>query len=108
VEEDHRTANEKMRKLHKPVRVLESEKREEGLNTAISSGNKGFAMLQKMGKFKFYLQIIFLFKNSSVFLFLPGYNPGKGLGPSGEGRTEPVAVELKANLFLDICIFIYM
>jgi hypothetical protein len=39
---------------------------------------------------------------------LPGYNPGKGLGPSGEGRTEPVAVELKANIFLDICIFIYM
>lgn len=38
-----------MRKLHKPVKVLEAEKREEGLNTAISSGNKGFAMLQKMG-----------------------------------------------------------
>ncbi len=26
-----------------------------------------------------------------------GYNPGKGLGKTGEGRVEPVAVELKAD-----------
>ena len=38
-----------MRKLHKPTKVLEAEKREEGLNTALNSENKGFAMLQKMG-----------------------------------------------------------
>ena len=41
LEEQHRSANEKMRKLNKPVRVLEVEKREEGLTTAISSQNKG-------------------------------------------------------------------
>lgn len=41
IEEQHRSANEKMRKLNKPVRVLEAEKREEGLSTAISSQNKG-------------------------------------------------------------------
>jgi hypothetical protein len=34
----------------------------------------GFAMLQKMG-----------------------YNPGKGLGKTGEGRVEPVAVEIKVD-----------
>jgi len=33
----------------KPVKVLEKEKREEGLNTTLDAGNKGFAMLQKMG-----------------------------------------------------------
>ncbi|KAK4030015.1 G patch domain-containing protein 11 [Daphnia magna] len=74
IEEQHRSANEKMRKLNKPVRVLEAEKREEGLSTAISSQNKGFAMLQKMG-----------------------YNPGKGLGKTEEGRVEPVAVEIKTT-----------
>ena len=33
----------------KPVKVLEKEKREEGLKTTLDAGNKGFAMLQKMG-----------------------------------------------------------
>ena len=33
----------------KPRKVLEIEKREEGLSKTISSDNKGFAMLQKMG-----------------------------------------------------------
>ncbi len=41
LEEQHRSANEKMRKLNKPVKVLEAEKREEGLSTAITSQNKG-------------------------------------------------------------------
>jgi len=106
LEEDHRTANEKMRKLHKPVKVLEAEKREEGLNTAISSANKGFAMLQKMGKLLLLifilLMLIYLYYFIKLFL---GYKSGKGLGPSGEGRTEPVCVELKAIIFLDIFIF---
>ena len=33
----------------KPRKVLEMEKREEGLSKTISADNKGFAMLQKMG-----------------------------------------------------------
>ena len=33
----------------KPKKVLEAEKREEGLKSAISSDNKGFALLSKMG-----------------------------------------------------------
>ena len=33
----------------KPKKVLESEHRAEGLKTAISTDNKGFALLQKMG-----------------------------------------------------------
>ena len=33
----------------KPKKVLENEKREEGLNKTIGADNKGFAMLQKMG-----------------------------------------------------------
>ena len=41
LEEQHRSANEKVRKLNKPVRVLEAEKRDEGLSTAITSQNKG-------------------------------------------------------------------
>lgn len=41
LEEQHRSSNEKSRRLNKPVRVLEAEKREEGLSTAISSQNKG-------------------------------------------------------------------
>ena len=106
MEEDHRTANEKMRKLHKPAKVLEAEKREEGLNTAISSANKGFAMLQKMGKLLLliFILLMLIYLCYLIKLFL-GYNPGKGLGPLGEGRTEPVAVELKAIIFLDIFIF---
>lgn len=42
LEEKHKSANEKMRKLNKPVRVLEAEKREEGLSTALDTQNKGF------------------------------------------------------------------
>ena len=33
----------------KPLKVLEHEKREEGLNKTISPENKGFALLQRMG-----------------------------------------------------------
>jgi len=74
LEEEQQKANDKTRSLNKPVRLLEAERREEGLKEAIPTQNKGFAMLQKMG-----------------------YNPGQGLGKSGEGRIEPVSVELKAD-----------
>jgi hypothetical protein len=58
----------------KPKKVLETEKRLEGLNAAISSENKGFALLSKMG-----------------------YKPGMALGKKGEGRCEPVPIELKTG-----------
>ena len=74
VEKKQKTVNEHVRKNQKPTRVLEAERREEGLSVAISSENKGFAMLKKMG-----------------------FDPSKGLGKSGEGRKEPVSVEVKAD-----------
>lgn len=74
LEEKQQKANEKYREKNKPVRELEAERREEGMKEAIPVQNKGFAMLRKMG-----------------------YNPGEGLGKAGEGRTEPVPVELKAD-----------
>lgn len=74
VEENQKASNEKHRKIQKPAKVLEIERREEGLSMAIATENKGFAMLQKMG-----------------------FKPGQGLGKSGEGRTEPLAVEIKAD-----------
>ena len=33
----------------KPMKILEKEKRDEGLKTTLDSGNIGFSMLQKMG-----------------------------------------------------------
>ncbi|XP_060576359.1 G patch domain-containing protein 11-like [Ruditapes philippinarum] len=56
----------------KPKAVLEREKREEGLGASLSSDNKGFSLLQKMG-----------------------YKPGMAIGKSGVGRTEPIPVEVK-------------
>lgn len=41
LEEKHKTVNEKMRKLQKPARELEEERRQEGLEKAIDSSNKG-------------------------------------------------------------------
>ncbi|XP_051166310.1 G patch domain-containing protein 11 [Leptopilina boulardi] len=61
-------------KEKKPIKVIEEEKREEGLSSAISSDNKGFEMLMKMG-----------------------YNPGKGLGKKETGISEPIGVDLKNN-----------
>ena len=72
--EQQKRANENNRNRSKPARVLEIEKREEGLSSAISKSNKGFAMLEKMG-----------------------YDPSKGLGRSGEGRMEPVPVTIKCD-----------
>ncbi|XP_065202472.1 G patch domain-containing protein 11 [Planococcus citri] len=56
------------------LRVLEKEKRQEGLEKPLESGNKGFAMLQKMG-----------------------FKPGTSLGKSDTGRTEPIPINLKAD-----------
>ncbi|XP_060081576.1 G patch domain-containing protein 11-like [Ylistrum balloti] len=62
----------KLKNTVKPKKVIENEKREEGLKAAIGSENKGFALLAKMG-----------------------YKPGMALGKRGEGRSEPVPIELK-------------
>nr|ACO10364.1 Coiled-coil domain-containing protein 75 [Caligus rogercresseyi] len=55
---------------------LESSTREEGLNKALDSSNKGFAMLAKMG-----------------------FKPGSALGktPSGGGLKEPIGISLKSS-----------
>eukprot|EP00916_Digyalum_oweni_P019477 GHVL01032394.1.p1 GENE.GHVL01032394.1~~GHVL01032394.1.p1 ORF type:complete len:275 (+),score=57.84 GHVL01032394.1:87-911(+) len=58
----------------KPKKVLEQEKRTEGLSTAISTDNKGFSLMQKMG-----------------------YKPGMVLGKRGSGRAEPVPIEVKTG-----------
>ena len=48
-EDKQREAAVKHRSKFKPVKEREHEQRLQGLNKAISSDNKGFAMLQKMG-----------------------------------------------------------
>ncbi|EZA58631.1 hypothetical protein DMN91_009031 [Ooceraea biroi] len=59
---------------NKPIKVIEQEKREEGLSSAISNSNKGFQMLTKMG-----------------------YKPGQGIGKTQSGMVEPIPVEVKAD-----------
>ncbi|KAK2576075.1 hypothetical protein KPH14_007412 [Odynerus spinipes] len=63
-----------MKEKNKPMRVIEHEKREEGLSNAITSSNKGFALLMKMG-----------------------YKPGQGIGKKESGIVEPIGIELKAD-----------
>lgn len=53
--------DEKNKQQNRPHRLLEAERREEGLNEAIGDSNKGFALLQKMG-----------------------YKPGMAIGKSGD------------------------
>lgn len=71
-EEKHKRANAATKV--KSRKVIEVEQREEGLQKALSTENKGFAMLQKMG-----------------------YKPGSSLGKAGTGRTEPIPVNVKAD-----------
>lgn len=63
-----------MKEQNKSIKVVEAEKREEGLSSAITSTNKGFGMLMKMG-----------------------YKPGQGIGKSQSGIVEPIPVEVKAG-----------
>ncbi|XP_002731571.3 G patch domain-containing protein 11-like [Saccoglossus kowalevskii] len=58
----------------KPLKEKEKEHREEGLQNELSSDNKGFALLQKMG-----------------------YKKGMGLGKQGTGRSVPVPIEIKTG-----------
>lgn len=57
-----------------PKRELEKETRNKGLETALGSDNKGFALLMKMG-----------------------YKQGEGLGKKKTGRAEPVPINLKVG-----------
>ncbi|CAH3122400.1 unnamed protein product [Porites lobata] len=71
-ESKHNELNE--RNKIKPIRMRESEHREQGLASALDSSNKGFAMLQKMG-----------------------FKHGMGLGKDGTGRAEPIPLSIKAD-----------
>lgn len=72
-EEKKRTEEEKKHK-QKPLKQLEVERREEGLSTAISSDNKGFSMLAKMG-----------------------YKEGDAIGRHSSGIVEPIPIQVKTN-----------
>lgn len=66
-DEDHRSKT-------KPTKILEEERRHEGLSNAISSQNKGFAMLTKMG-----------------------YKEGEAIGKSSNGILEPIGIDIKTD-----------
>lgn len=66
--------DEDIRQRQRPAKLLEAERREKGLNSAISSTNKGFAMLAKMG-----------------------YKEGEAIGKSSKGIVEPIAIQVKTN-----------
>lgn len=67
---------EEARLRNRPMHVIQKEKLKEGLNKAISSDNKGFAMLKKMG-----------------------FKAGTSLGKSGtsEAIKEPIKIVMKAD-----------
>lgn len=76
-EEKKRTEDEQKHK-QKPVKQLEVERREEGLNSAITSDNKGFSMLAKMG-------------------YKQGDAIGRNSSGGGGGIVEPIPIQVKTN-----------
>lgn len=74
LEEEKKKLDVEQKMKQKPVKQLEVERREEGLNAAISSDNKGFAMLAKMG-----------------------YKQGDAIGRSSTGIVEPISIQIKSN-----------
>lgn len=72
--EAYKKQQEMKAKKPKNYREQEKEAREKGLNTAISSDNKGFQLLQKMG-----------------------FKPGASLGKSQQGLKEPINVVVKES-----------
>ncbi|XP_026823187.1 G patch domain-containing protein 11 [Rhopalosiphum maidis] len=56
------------------AKALEEQQRQEGLEKAIDSTNKGFSLLQKMG-----------------------YKPGLGIGKNNSGIVEPIGIVLKTD-----------
>ncbi|XP_026165353.1 G patch domain-containing protein 11 [Mastacembelus armatus] len=71
-EERQKENNAKNRQ--KTVKQQEEESRESALQSSISSQNKGFALLQKMG-----------------------YRAGQGLGKEGAGRVDPIPLNIKTD-----------
>lgn len=65
---------EVQQKRQKPYHVQEKAARDKGLNTAISSDNKGFKMLEKMG-----------------------FKAGSSLGKQNQGLKVPINISLKCN-----------
>lgn len=74
LDEKKEKAEAEQKHKQKPVKQLEVERREEGLNVAISSDNKGFSMLAKMG-----------------------YKQGDAIGKSNTGIVEPIPIQIKTN-----------
>ncbi|KAJ4451942.1 hypothetical protein ANN_03425 [Periplaneta americana] len=66
--------DEENKQRNKPLKLVEAERREEGLNEAICDNNRGFSLLQKMG-----------------------YKPGMAIGKSGTGRVEPIPIAVKSD-----------
>uniref|UniRef100_A0A3B1K2X6 G patch domain-containing protein 11 n=1 Tax=Astyanax mexicanus TaxID=7994 RepID=A0A3B1K2X6_ASTMX len=58
----------------KSIKQQELEQRQEALQSSISTENKGFALLQKMG-----------------------YKAGQGLGREGSGRVDPIPLNIKTD-----------
>ncbi|KDR11345.1 Coiled-coil domain-containing protein 75, partial [Zootermopsis nevadensis] len=74
IERKKKVTDEDNKQQNRPQRLIEAERREEGLNEAIADSNRGFALLQKMG-----------------------YKPGMAIGKSGTGYVEPVRIVLKSD-----------
>lgn len=72
LEEQKEKVETEQKYKQKPLKQLEVERREEGLNVAISSDNKGFSMLAKMG-----------------------YKQGDAIGRSNTGIVEPISIQIK-------------
>ncbi|XP_068597495.1 G patch domain-containing protein 11 [Brachionichthys hirsutus] len=68
----HKEAN--INNRQKTFKEKEKESREAALENSISSENKGFALLQKMG-----------------------YKAGQGLGKKGAGRVDPIPLNIKTD-----------
>ncbi|KAL3289905.1 hypothetical protein HHI36_023290 [Cryptolaemus montrouzieri] len=68
----YRKKEEYKTKRHRPLKEIEKDIREEGLGTAISSENKGFKLLEKMG-----------------------FKHGEGLGKASAGLKEPINIVVR-------------
>lgn len=66
--------DDETRHKFKPLKHLEAERRDEGLGAAITSDNKGFAMMAKMG-----------------------YKQGDAIGKSTQGIIEPIGIQIKSD-----------